>query len=514
VAYLDRFDNYQSKIEYIQDEPDIRKRGIFKTTINTLGVTSRAMARRIGQHIIYQTIKENQGVEFLAGLESLLCRPGDLIILEDELKTRATNYGRVLDINVAEKSLTIDNAFISGDMNNTITVYTPTGYSSNDELNSLAYIERNRVDYFDVTGSLLGINSLTGRYYFSGYSEKITGSLYPSGIQYPLYTGKSTSHNQNLYCYYNTGYTGFVLSTGRAFQDNTLYDKIITNTGLSDIFDISVETATYQKTGFTYTGVGNRRGSTSGDISSLFKFYQNEGYSGPLLSEVENANHPQITRFALSDHNNNIGFGSKVYISDEDINANLISKIALGSPYRLERKNASDQIYKIVSIREQNQNEYSVVASKYNTGKFAEIENFIAEDFLPATYSTAPITINNVQITELPVPSGITFSGVDLNTSGFSLSASWSGDSNRTGTKVEIYNSIYNEYYEYNADQYATSYLLTGLRSLGQWKLKLTSLGNNRNYLNSIAKETGVFVAYTGTLISIEQPTITNFSIT
>lgn len=513
VAYLDRFDNYQSKIEYVQDEPDIRKRGIFKTTINTLGVTSRAMARRIGQHIIYQTIKENQGVEFLAGLESLLCRPGDLIILEDELKTRATNYGRILDINIAEKSLTIDNSFISGDMNNTITVYTPTGYSTNDELNNLANIERNRVDYFDITGSLLGVNSLTGRYYFSGYNEKIIDARYPSGIQYPLYTGKSTSHNQNLYCYYNTGATGFVLSTGKAFQDNTTYDKIITNTGLLDIFDVADETADYAKTGFTYTGVGNRRGSTSGDISSSFKFYQNEGYSGPLLSEVEGANHPQITRFALS-HYAPLDFGSKVYISGGDINVNLVSKIALGSPYRLERKNASDQIYKIISIREQNQNEYSIVASKYNTGKFAEIENFITEDFLPATYSTAPITINNVQITELPAPSGITFSGSGLTTNGFSLSASWSGDINRTGTKVEIYNSIYNEYYEYNVDPLSGSYLLTGLRSLGQWKLKLTSLGNNRNYLNSIAKETGTFIAYTGTLTAIEQPTITNFSIT
>jgi hypothetical protein len=513
VAYLDRFDNYQSKIEYVQDEPDIRKRGIFKTTINTLGVTSRAMARRIGQHIIYQTIKENQGVEFLAGLESLLCRPGDLIILEDELKTRATNYGRVLDINVAEKSLTIDNTFVSAEMNNTITVYTPTGYSTNNELNALADTERSRVDYFYIKFILLIVNSLTGRYYFSGYSEKIINTQHLSGIQYPLYTGKSTSHNQNLYCYYNTGYTGFVLSTGRAFQDNNLYDKVITNTGLSDIFDISVETASYEKTGFIYdTASGNRRGS-SGDISASFKFYQNEGYSGPLLSEVENANHPQITRFILSG-STGLDFGSRVYISSGDVNANLVSKIAAGSPYRLERKNASDQIYKIISIREQNQNEYSIVASKYNTGKFAEIENFIAEDFMPATYSTGPITINNVQITELPAPSGITFSGEDLDSDRFSLRASWSGDSRRDGTKVEIYNSVYNEYHEYIANNSSTSYLLTGLQSLGQWKLKLTTLGNNSNYLNSITKETGTFIAYTGALTQMEQPAITNFSIT
>jgi hypothetical protein len=512
VAYLDRFDNYQSKVEYVQDESDIRKRGIFKTTINTLGVTSRAMARRIGQHIIYQTIKENQGVEFLAGLESLLCRPGDLIILEDELKTRASNYGRILDVNVAEKSLIIDNSFSSDSMNYAITVYTPTGYSTNAELNALSDIERNRVDYFDVTGSILGNNLLTGSYYFSGYGEKIYNQ-YASGIQYPLYTGVSTSHNQNLYCYYNTGYTGFVFSTGKAFQDNIIYDKIITNTGLLDIFDVVDQTTNYATTGFDYTAIGNRRGSDSGSISGAFKFYQSNGYSGPLLSEVEGANHPQITRFALSGHSG-ADFGSKVYISGGDINANLVSKIALGSPYRLERKNASDQIYKIISIREQNQNEYSVVASKYNTGKFVEIENFIAEDFLPQTYSTAPTVINNVEIKELPVPSGITFSGSNITTNGFSLSASWNGDPNRTGTKVEIYNSIYSEYYEYNVSPLSGSYLLTGLSSLGQWKLKLTNLGNGSSYLNSIAKETGTFIAYTGTLTAMPQPAIINFSIT
>ena len=70
----------------IEDEEDIRRRGVFKKTISPAGVSSRAMARRIGEHFIFQTIKENQSVTFIAGLESLLCRPGDLIIIENRRK--------------------------------------------------------------------------------------------------------------------------------------------------------------------------------------------------------------------------------------------------------------------------------------------------------------------------------------------------------------------------------------------------------------------------------------------
>ena len=58
VSYLDRFDNFNTKIEFVEDESDIRKRGVFKTTINTIGVTSRSMARRIGQDQLYKIILE------------------------------------------------------------------------------------------------------------------------------------------------------------------------------------------------------------------------------------------------------------------------------------------------------------------------------------------------------------------------------------------------------------------------------------------------------------------------
>ncbi len=517
VSYLDRFDNFQSKIEYVQDESDIRKRGVFKTTINTMGVTSRAMARRIGQHMIYQTIKENQSVEFVAGLESLLCRPGDLITIEDELKTRAVNYGKILEINTDNKSLRLDCAFDSGSLNNTITVFTPTGYTTNEELNDLAEIRRSRVDYFDVNSNLLESSDsvLTGRYYFSGYVSGFP--LSSPGIyaeQYPVYTG-TASAGHKIFCYYSTDYTGFVFSTGKAYQDDTLYDKVITNTGVESMIDIRA-LSTKNRTAknhiaFRYNASADRRGTTSGSISGDLSFDQDRAYRGILANELDATNHRQITKFNLSGYNN-LEYGSRVFIDQNDPNINLISSVSVGSPYRLERKNASDQIYKIISIREENQNQYAVVATKYNTGKFSEIENFITEDFLPDTYYSGPSKINNKDVRDLLPPTINLFAATGKTSSKFDLTGNWSApvpSDGITGYKVEIFNKISNYYYTANT---ANTYVsLTDLSSLGDWRLKLTSLGN-AEYINSLPKETGEFVAYTA-ILKLDKPAIIKFTI-
>lgn len=516
VAYLDRFDNYQSKIEYVQDEADIRKRGIFKTTINTMGVTSRAMARRIGQHIIYQTIKENQTVEFVAGLESLLCRPGDLVILEDELKTRAANFGRILEVDIENGSLRIDQAFDEGLMNGTITVYTPTGYTTNVELNDLAQLRRSRVDYFDVTGNLINSSDtiLTGRYYFSGY---VSGyPLSTPGIlaeQYPIYTGHS-NEGHKLFCYYNTNYTGFVFSTGKAYQDNTLYDKVISNTGVESIFDIQTRSQANRLgldyVGFRYNTSANRRGA-SGVISGKIAFNQEDAYRGIVATELDSINHAQITKFALSDYNN-LEYGSRVFLDENDVNYNLISTISEGSPYRLERQNASDQIYKIISIRENNQNEYSIIASKYNTGKFTEIEKFIAEDFLPETYYTGPITVNEKGFKELDPPTILSFTAINKTLPSFALTGTWQAPDDSvgvTGYRVEVFNRISNDYF---ATETANTYIgVSNLSALGDWRMRVYSLGSG-SLVNSLARETGEFVAYTE-IKTIDKPAIVKFTI-
>jgi len=514
VVYLDRFDNYKTKVEYIQDEQDIRKRGVFKTTINTSGVTSRAMARRIGQHIIYQTTKENQSVDFSAGLEALLCRPGDLIIVEDEMKTRATNYGRVLEVDLANKKLRIDNQFISGQYTGFITLYTPTGYSTSSELEELATTKRQRVEQFSITG-LLGDSSLSGLYKFSGYTDGFANSaIYP--YQFPAYTGTGSA-GQKLYCYYNTGATGFVFATGLAFQDNNTYDKVITNTGVFYGADISPsakgDSGNY--TGFAYdSGVPNKRGATSGQISGAINWDQDlyKETKGVLDSEIDIYNISQITKISLTGYDNTgVDYGSIISLNQNDPNVNFLAAVKPGSVYRIERTSASDQIYKIISIRENSQNEYGVTASRYDTGKFETIENAITQDFLENTYYTGVISIGNVAINQLATPAIATFSGFDQTPSNFKLTGRWVSVANATGYSVSIDNSLAGYFESTITNQ--TGVQFTGLTNIGNWNLSVAALAESPN-INSSTATTGTFVAYTGTnTTSITKPAIVGFSL-
>ena len=515
VVYLDRFDNYKTKVEYIQDEQDIRKRGVFKTTINTSGVTSRAMARRIGQHIIYQTTKENQNVDFSAGLEALLCRPGDLIIIEDEMKTRATNYGRVLDVDLVNKTLRIDNQFDATQYTGFITIYTPTGYSTSSELEQLAATGRQRVEQFSITG-LLGYSSLSGLYKFSGYTNGFANStIYP--YQFPAYTGTGSA-GQKLYCYYNTGATGFVFATGLAFQDNNTYDKVITNTGVFYGADISPsakgDSGNY--TGFLYNALSANKRSpiNSNQISGAIN-WNGDLYpvtNGILDSEINAYNISQITKISLTGYNNSgVDYGSIISLNQNDPNVSFLPAVKAGSVYRIERKFASDQIYKIISIRENSQNEYGVTASRYDTGKFDTIEKAITQDFLENTYYTGVITVGDTQLKQLSTPNIATFSGFDQTSSNFKLTGRWASVASATGYSVSIDNSLAGYFESIITNQ--TGVQFTGLTNIGNWTLSVAALAESPN-INSSAATTGTFVAYAGTnTTSITKPAIVGFSL-
>lgn len=520
VVYLDRFDNYKTKVEYIQDEQDIRKRGVFKTTINTSGVTSRSMARRIGQHIIYQTTKENQTVDFSAGLEALLCRPGDLIIIEDEMKTRSTNYGKILDVDVANKQLRIDNQFDTTQHTGFITVYTPTGYSTSSELNRLAKTERKRVEQFSINSNFFNNNAysiLTGTYVFSGYTDGFgSNDEYPD--QFPLYTGTGSA-GQNLYCYYSKTATGFVFATGLPFQNNNTYDKVITNTGVFFGADISSRSATNKKktnySGFAYSSSApNKRTSPSGQISGAID-WDSDLYpvsQGILDEEINVYDISQITKISLTGYDNVIDYGSLIYLNANDPNVSFLPAVKAGSIYRIERKLASDQIYKIISIRENSQNEYGVTATRYDTGKFETIEKSITEDFLENTYYTGVVKVRNVEVTQVPMPQIAAFSGTSLGGDDFALTGRWTSGAGGsiTGFSVSVSNSLAGV--SRSSIVNATGIQFAGLTDIGNWEMSVTALAKKNN-INSSAATTGAFIAYSGRLNAINKPAITGFSL-
>lgn len=498
VAYLDRFDNYQTKIEYVQNEADIRKRGIFKTDINTLGVTSRAMARRIGQHLIYQTTKENQSVEFSAGLEALLCKPGDLIVVEDEMKTRLNNYGKVLEVNTLNKTLRIDNYYVDSvvSSNGKVTVYTPTGFVTSDEVQGLATIDRSRIPYFDVTGNLInGDDSiLTGRYYFSEYvSGYPSGSLNPN--QFPLYTGLNGSSTKT-FCYFNTGATGFVFSTGLPYQNNNTYDKVICSNNFFDIVSIRNPNQIASISGYRYnSSITDKRSSPSGLISGKLDVLFDKNYRGVLEEEISVVNHPQITTFNITGASS-LDYGSLLFVDQNDTNINMLSKVPQGSVYRIQKPNPNDQVYKVISIREDNQNEYTLYCSKFNSGKFEEIEKNISKDYIEPAKQIDKSTY--IGYYELDIPKIVEFK-TGLFGGNLLFTGSWSGVENASSYDVYLTNLVYPQYAQtLNVSTTGFSNPMLNPKD-GPVNLRVVARNDSAGYiLNSEESISGIFVRPTG----------------
>jgi hypothetical protein len=288
VSYLDRDDLFKEKIEYVEDPDDIKTRGILRTSAQTFGVTSRAHAKRIGQHTIYSTINEDQNVQFVGGLETLLCRPGDLISINDELRTLKKHVGRVLDVDLAGSiihtniDLTAEN-FSSTGLSPQLSVLIPTGKNQFDDFYNLAK-----------SPSRLNISE-----------------LYQTDIP------------QNVV--FNASGTGFD-SYGTKFY---LYTDINQNSGL------------------------------------------------PLLENIK-----------------------------------------IGVPCSVTLANTSQEIYKIQSIKELNLNEYEIIASKFDSGKFAEIEvNQNLNDFYSSFPSTRQTQVNEGSGFSVSNQAKYDLSGVPLITS-------------------------------------------------------------------------------------------------
>ena len=319
VSYLDRDDLFKEKIEYVEDADDIKTRGILRTSAQTFGVTSRAHAKRIGEHTIYSTINEDQNVQFVGGLETLLCRPGDLISINDELRTLKKHVGRVLEIDLA---------------------------------NSIIHTN------IDLT---MGDFSSTG--------------LFPQ-LSVLIPTGKNQFED-----FYNLAKSPSKLSISELYQTDIPQNVVFNATG----------------TGFDSFGT---------------KFYLETSVSNSGLPLLENAK--------------------------------------IGVPCSVTLANTAQEVYKIQSIKELNLNEYEIVASKFDTGKFAEIEaGETLNDFYSSFPSTRQIQVNEgaaysvsnqakYDLTGVPLITSFTTGNFDAQNDVIDINGTWQSVNNANSYNVEL----------------------------------------------------------------------------
>jgi predicted phage tail protein len=200
VSYLDESDNFKPKIEYVEDSNDIRKRGILGTTVDSFGVTSKALANRIGKHVLYSTIKENQAVNFIGGVESVILKPGDLISINDELKTQQRNFGKVLSVDDLSGKVYINEKFKESVSVGEITLFAPTGTKSFQELLGIAR-QSGGIAFKDIHESDV---PQIQTFKISSYdnSPEYGSNVYISPtIEYPFiyFTGSSDTSGQGFY---------------------------------------------------------------------------------------------------------------------------------------------------------------------------------------------------------------------------------------------------------------------------------------------------------------------------
>tara|TARA_R110002020_G_scaffold179279_1_gene372484 strand:- start:1488 stop:6626 length:5139 start_codon:yes stop_codon:yes gene_type:complete len=447
ITYNDRFDDFLPKIETVEDEEDIRRRGVFKTRIQGVGMTSRGMARRAASHLLFHTVNENQTITFQAGLSSLLYRPGDIIQVEDELKSNLINFGRVLAVDADKQEIRISNTFDDTQMSGKLTIYNPTGIDSISDLNNVSQVNRQRkLGGFNISGDVSSTsstatwtNNFKGNYDFSGYRQGYTGT--EGGFEeYATYTGTGSN-----ILYFDTSLTGWVYATGNSFERNNTFAKFISLS--TDINNNSyLQNFSTGDLNNYDTSASDNRGSNiftgkhvfSGNLSNSELGFTN----GVLESEISVTSPTQIDVISLTADPINQAYGTLVS-GVEASKTGLLQNIKLGSTCSFEKSGASPITFKVLEIAEVNPNEFATVATLYDSGKYDLIENDKSIVKLSNTFSyqNASSRVNQLTYHNLSPVRSLTFSTGDVpELNEFLISGSWTdpNGSNATGYLAEI----------------------------------------------------------------------------
>jgi predicted phage tail protein len=136
VAWNDPDDFYTLKQEYVEDKDGIDRYGVIQTEIVAVGCTSRGQANRVGKWLLYSEINETETVTFKTGLTGGVCRPGDVINVQDQYRAGSRRGGRV--VSATTTAITVDNAFTpSGGVTYTFQAIMPDGTVASATVSSI-----------------------------------------------------------------------------------------------------------------------------------------------------------------------------------------------------------------------------------------------------------------------------------------------------------------------------------------------------------------------------------------
>ena len=108
VNYTDPQNGWQTSTELVEDPEAILRYGRNLLKMDAFGCTSRGQAHRAGLWVIKTELLETQTVDFTLGSQGLRHTPGDIIEICDNGYAGTLTGGRVLSIDAATRTLTLD----------------------------------------------------------------------------------------------------------------------------------------------------------------------------------------------------------------------------------------------------------------------------------------------------------------------------------------------------------------------------------------------------------------------
>ncbi|EER6661626.1 phage tail protein [Escherichia coli] len=108
VNYTDPQNGWQTSTELVEDPEAILRYGRNLLKMDAFGCTSRGQAHRAGLWVIKTELLETQTVDFTLGAQGLRHTPGDIIEICDNDYAGTMTGGRILSINAASRTLTLD----------------------------------------------------------------------------------------------------------------------------------------------------------------------------------------------------------------------------------------------------------------------------------------------------------------------------------------------------------------------------------------------------------------------
>ncbi|EMS9399439.1 host specificity protein J, partial [Escherichia coli] len=108
VNYTDPQNGWQTSTELVEDPEAILRYGRNLLKMDAFGCTSRGQAHRAGLWVIKTELLETQTVDFTLGSQGLRHTPGDIIEICDNDYAGTLTGGRVLSIDAASRTLTLD----------------------------------------------------------------------------------------------------------------------------------------------------------------------------------------------------------------------------------------------------------------------------------------------------------------------------------------------------------------------------------------------------------------------